>query len=180
MVSYYTTGYSFLACHNYRNVSRNLQKEGRNKKKKLNDEHLKAFEDLGKALAIAAVFATPVFDGKMPFVIQADSSAHSVEVCLAQEQPDGTERPIAFASLKLIPTQRNWSTVEREGYNYTVGFALQKFEIYVIGVPILIYTDHNPSQNGVGCCPKLARLIRWALSLQKFNIIVTIIDRKID
>ena len=92
-----------------------------------------------KALARAAVLTTPVFDGKMPFMIQADSSAHNVGAGLAQEQPDGTKRPIAVASLKMTPTQRNWSTIEREGYNYTVIFALQKFEIYVIGVPILIY-----------------------------------------
>ena len=83
--------------------------------------------DLEKALARAAVLTTPVFDGKMLFMIQPDSSAHSVVVCLAQEQPDGTERPIAFASLKLTPTQRNWSTIERERYNYTVIFALRKF-----------------------------------------------------
>ena len=125
------------------------------------------------------MLTTPVFDGKMPFMIQADSSAHNVGACLAQEQPDGTERPIAFASLKLTPTKRNWSTIELEGYNYTVIIALRNFEIYVIGVPILIYTDHNPLQNVVGCSLKLARLIRWALRLQKFNI-VTIIDGKID
>ena len=66
-----------------------------------------------------------------------------------------------------------------EPYNYTFIFALRKFEIYVIGVPILIYTDYNLLQNIVGCSPKLAMLIGWALSLQKFNI-VTIIDRYID
>ena len=149
-VSYHTTGYSFLtSCQNYRKVSRNSHKEGENKYLMLNDEHLQAFEDWKKALARTDVLTTPVFDGKMPFVIQADSSAHSVGACLAHEQPDGTERPIAFASFKLTPTQRNWSTIEREGYDYTVIFALRKFEIYVIGFSILIYTDHNPLQNVV-------------------------------
>ena len=72
----------------------------------LNDEHLKAFDDWKKALARTDVLTTPVFDGKMPFMIQADSSAHSVGACLAHEQPDGTERSIAFAkfaSFKLTP-----------------------------------------------------------------------------
>ena len=131
-----------------------LTKGKKNKDLKLNDEQLKAFEDLKKALATAAVLTTPVFDGKTPFVIQADLSAHSVEACLAQEQPDGTERPIAFASSKLTATQRNWSTIEREGY--AVIFALRKFETYLIGAPIFIYTDHNPLQYIVDCSPKSA------------------------
>ena len=151
-----------------------LTKGGKNEDLMLNDENLMAFEDLKKALARTDVLTTPVFDEKMPFTIQADSSAHSVGACLAHEHPDGTERPIAFALFKLTPTQRNWSTIEREGYNYTVIFALRKFEIYVIGVSILIYTDHNPLQNVVGCSSKLARLIRWALRLQKFNIFTII------
>ena len=128
---------------------------------KLNDEHLQAFKDLKKALAMAAVLMTPVFDGKTPFVIQADSSAHSVGACLTQGQPDGSKRLIAFTSSKLTPTQRNWSTIEREGY--AVIFALRKFETYLIGAPIFIYTDHNPLQCIVDCSPKSARLIRWVL-----------------
>jgi hypothetical protein len=158
-----------------------LTKGKKNKDLKLNDEQLKAFEDLKKALATAAVLTTPVFDGKTPFVIQADSSAHSVGACLqclAQGQPDGSERPIAFASSKLTPAQRNWSTIEREGY--AVIFALRKFETYLIGAPIYIYTDHNPLQYIVDCSPKSARLIRWALSLQKFNIISVQHKRGVD
>ena len=174
LVSHHTNGYPFQDMPELSQSFTELTKEGKNKDLILNNEHLKAFEDWKKALARTDVLTTTVIDGKMPFMIQADSSAHSVGACLAHDQPDGTERPRAIASFKLTPTHRNWSTIEREGYNYTVIFALRKFEIYVIGVSILIYTDHNPLQNVVVCSSKLARLIRWALRLQKFNIFTII------
>ena len=43
-----------------------LTKGKKNKDLKLNDEQLKAFEDLKKALATAAVLTTPVLTGKRP------------------------------------------------------------------------------------------------------------------
>ena len=48
LISYYTTGYSFLLCHNYRKISRSLQKEGRNKKKEAEWRTLEGVRVLGE------------------------------------------------------------------------------------------------------------------------------------
>ena len=81
-VSFHTTEYSFRTCQNYR-ISRNSQKQKKNKDLKLNWRRSKTGRRHWRR---QLVLTTPVFDGKTPFMIQADSSAHSVGACLAQEQ----------------------------------------------------------------------------------------------
>ena len=41
----------------------------------------------------------------MPFGLLVDASATAVGGCLIQRSPEGQEKPIAFASSKLNPTQ---------------------------------------------------------------------------
>ena len=135
----------------------------------LNQEQIRTFENLKKILTTAPILATPNFDGKTPFIVQCDASNESVAACLAQVQRDELERPIAYASAKLTETQTRWSTIEKE--SFAVIFGLRRFETYLIGSPVIIYTDHNPLTYIVECSPKSARLTRWALSLQKFHII---------
>jgi len=79
------------------------------------------------------------------------------------------EKPIAFASSKLTATQTKWSTIEREAY--AVMFALRKFRNFVFGARIQIFSDHNPLLYLKESAPKSAKLTRWALGLQEFDII---------
>ena len=146
-----------------------LSKGKRANNLKLNEEQIRAFEDLKQALSTAPVLASPRFDGTTPFLLQCDASGDAVAACLAQTQTDGTEKPIAYASSKLTETQKKWSTIEREGY--AVIFALRRFESYLIAAPVVIISDHNPLRYIVECSPKSARLTRWALSLQKFQVL---------
>ena len=81
---------------------------------------------------------------------------------------NGQEKPIAFASAKLTPTQMNWSTIEREAY--AVVFALRKFRNFVFGTKITIFSDHNPLMYLKECAPKSSKLTRWSLGLQEFDI----------
>jgi hypothetical protein len=124
-----------------------------------------AFVKLKQALSSSQVLIAPDFHS--PFIIQTDASDYAVGVCLAQIK-DGYERPIAFASRKLSVTQRKWSTIEKE--SYAVIFALQRFEHYLLGAKILLYTDHNPLKYLTACAPNNSKLTRWALALQQFDI----------
>ena len=78
------------------------------------------------------------------------------------------DRPLAFASQKLTETQMGWATVEREAYAAT--WALNRFRDIIYGAQITIYCDHNPLQYIRECAPKSAKLLRWSLALQEFNI----------
>ena len=127
--------------------------------------HQNAFEQLKIELCKRTILHVPDFSA--PFIIQADSSGYAVGACLAQER-NGKEVPIAYASAKLAGNQLNWSTIEKEAY--AIIFALKKFECFVYNSKIFIYTDHNPLQFLTQCTPRNARLLRWSLALQNYNI----------
>lgn len=106
-------------------------------------------------------------DFTKPFGILADASQFAVGCCLIQWQ-QGQEVPIAFASKKLSDTQTRWSTIEREAYS--VIFALKKFRNWIFGCEVTVFSDHNPLTYLTETTPKSAKLARWALALQEFNL----------
>ena len=103
-----------------------------------------------------------------PFGILVDTSSTAVGSCLIQWSDEGQERPIAFVSSKLTSTQMAWSTIEREAY--AVMFSLRKFRNFLFGVSAVIFSDHNPLLYLRECAPKSAKLTRWALGLQEFDL----------
>ena len=130
------------------------------------ENEMPAFHLLKQKLINAPILRCPDFD--KPFIIQADASKYAIGSCLAQEF-DGEEHPIAFASAKLTGSQLNWSTVEREGY--AIIHALKKFDNYIYGREIKIVTDHNPLTYITDTAPENPKLVRWKLSLQRYNTV---------
>jgi len=96
------------------------------------------------------------------------SSGKAVGASLGQLDGDGVEQPLAFASQKLTPAQQIWSTIEREAY--AVIWALNKYRDLIFGSKIMVYCDHNPLQYIRECAPKSAKLLRWSLALQEFDL----------
>ena len=88
---------------------------------------------------------------------------------IQQYDSEVCERPVAYASQKLTPTQRAWSTIEREAY--AAIWALKRFETWLFGAQITVISDHNPLTYIVECTPKSAKLTRWALALQEFDLV---------
>ena len=62
----------------------------------------------------------------------------------------------------------NYTTTEKE--LLVVVFALDKFRSYLIGTPIVVFTDHAALKYLLSKKDAKARLIRWILLLQEFNI----------
>jgi len=58
---------------------------------------------------------------------------------LLQEDTAGEKRPIAFASRKLLPRERRYSTIEREWLAITWG--IKKFQEYLYGTEFILETD---------------------------------------
>ena len=81
---------------------------------------------------------------------------------------------IAYASKTLNDAQLNYTTTEKEFLD--VVFALDKFRSYIIGSPIVIFTDQTALKYLMSKQDAKAGLIRWVLLLQEFNI--TIKDKK--
>ena len=75
---------------------------------------------------------------------------------------------IYYASQTLNSAQMNYTTTKKE--LLVVVFALHKFRSYLIGAPIVAFTDHATVKYLLSKKDAKARLIRWILLLQEFNI----------
>ena len=64
--------------------------------------------------------------------------------------------------------QRNYTTTEKE--LLVVVYALDKFRAYLVGSDIIIFTDHSALKYLLTKQDAKARLIRWVLLLQEFNL----------
>jgi RNase H-like domain found in reverse transcriptase/Reverse transcriptase (RNA-dependent DNA polymerase) len=121
-----------------------------------------------QALCSTRVLRSACFE--KDFYVQTDASKVAVGACLSQLDDEGDDYPIAFASCKLSTAQQNWSTVEREAF--AIIFALKRFDHWLFGSKVIVVSDHNPLSYLLNCVPKSSKLMRWALALQRYNIVV--------
>jgi RNase H-like domain found in reverse transcriptase/Reverse transcriptase (RNA-dependent DNA polymerase)/Integrase zinc binding domain/Integrase core domain len=111
------------------------------------------------------------YDPKLPIVVSCDASSYGVGAVLSHTV-DGVERPVMFVSSTLSPAEKNYSQLDREAL--AVIFALKKFEKYIYGHPITIFTDHKPLEslfNFKKGMPSVAtaRLQRWMLIVSMYE-----------
>ena len=75
---------------------------------------------------------------------------------------------ICYASKTLIEAQINYTTTEKE--LLAMVYALEKFQPYILGSKIIIYTDHAALKYLLSKKEAKPRLIRWVLLLQEFDL----------
>ena len=71
------------------------------------------------------------FNPELPIVLACDASAYRVGAILAHKMPDGSERPVGFASRTLSKTEKGYSQIEKEGLSCV--FGVTRFHAYLIG-----------------------------------------------
>ena len=157
--------------YNYSDIAVPLTNLARTKQSNnlvFNDEERQAFQRIKLQLCKCTKLYSPDYD--RPFIVRSDASQWAVAGTLSQVDAEGTEYPIAFASAKLTKSQVNMSVIEKEAY--AVVFALSKFDIYLFGAKIDLFTDHDPLRFIVNSLSSSAKLTRWFLFMSKFNITV--------
>ena len=86
--------------------------------------------------------------------------------------PDGSEKPVTFASRRLSQTERNYSQIEKEAL--AIIYAIKKFHQYLFGERFILFTDHKPllglfsEKNGIPNTAA-ARMQRWAILLSAYD-----------
>nr|CAN76407.1 hypothetical protein VITISV_016041 [Vitis vinifera] len=96
-----------------------------------------------------------------------DASDFAIGAVLGQRE-DGKPYVIYYASKTLNEAQRNYTTTEKE--LLAVVFALDKFRAYLVGSFIIVSTDHSALKYLLTKQDAKARLIRWILLLQEFDL----------
>ena len=124
-----------------------------------------AFKRLKSLLTTAPIVRSP--NWSLPFELMCDASDYAVGAVLGQRE-DGKPYVVYYASKTLNDAQKNYTTTEKE--LLAVVFALDKFRNYLLGTSIVIFTDHSALKYLLNKKDAKARLIRWILLLQEFNI----------
>ena len=82
-----------------------------------------------------------VVEPDKPYILQTDASELELGVVLSQLNND-EEHPVAFASRKLLPREKNYSVIDNECL--AIVWSLQVFYVYLFVQRFTIETDHQP------------------------------------
>ena len=136
-------------------------------------EYAKVFQKAKQQLSSAPVFTH--YDPQLPLQLAGDASSYGVDAVLSHNYPDGSERPIAYVSRTLLPSERNYAQIEKEAL--ALVFGIQKFHQFIYGRKFILLTDHQPLLAILG--PKkgissiaAAHMQRWALLLSAYQYVI--------
>ena len=134
------------------------------------EKRTEAFEEAKSAIASDRVLMH--YDPMLPVRVASDASPYGIGAVLSHVLPDGSERPVAFASRTLNKAESGYSQIDKEALGIVYG--VKKFHEYLYGRKFNLVTDHKPltsifhPQKGI---PSLAaaRLQRWAIILAAYD-----------
>ena len=129
-----------------------------------------AFQTLKLDLQSRNVLA--YFDENVEVGLATDASEYGIGAVLFHIYPNGTERPIQYASKTLNSAERNYAQIEKEALALIYG--VKKFQKFLFGRRFTLRTDHKPLIKIFGPHSEtsgtaLGRLQRWALYLGSFD-----------
>ena len=112
------------------------------------------------------------FDDQLPLILECDASPYGLGAVLSHQMPDGSERPVCFASRTLTKAEQNYSHLDKEAL--AIIFGVKKYHQYLFGRQFGIKTDHKPLTHifhESKAVPSMAsgRIQRWALMLGAYD-----------
>ena len=104
--------------------------------------------------------------GGNKFRIWTDACANSVAGMLEVQLKDDSWGPIEFVHKTLNDTQKNWPVREKEAY--AIVYALQKFDSFIRGYSVQVFTDHQSLKWLLDA--REGKLARWASLLAEYDL----------
>ena len=123
--------------------------------------HERAFQTLKNRLTSSPILRLPVFQEDKPFVLRTDASDIGIGAVLLQDFEGEGRLPIAYASKKLLPRERNYSVREKECLGIIWG--VEKFCEYLYGVEFLLEKNHKPFSYMQTAKVLNLRIMRWVM-----------------
>ena len=99
----------------------------------------KAFEEAKKQLMSNRVLVH--YNSDLPLILACDASPVGVGAVISHKMPDGSEKPVAFASRMLTSAEKNYSQIKKEALGLV--FGVVKFHEYLYGRKFTMITDHK-------------------------------------
>lgn len=130
------------------------------------DAQSKAFESIKQAVSDISYLG--FFDREDKTKLIVDASPEGLGAVLLQENKEGQNRVISFASKALTDLERKYFQTEREVL--AIVWGVEKFSLYLLGTKFVLITDckalkylFSPRSRP---CP---RIERWVLRIQSYN-----------
>ena len=99
--------------------------------------HQNAFEQSKSLLSSSKVLAH--YDPQLPIIVSSDASAYGIGSVLPHRMPDGSEKPVAFASRSLSLAEKKYAQLEKEAL--ALIFGVFKFHKYLCGRSFTLQCD---------------------------------------
>ncbi|GJZ96882.1 reverse transcriptase domain-containing protein [Tanacetum coccineum] len=129
------------------------------------EECIESFNTLKRKLTEAPILIAPDWD--LPFELMCDASDFAIGAVLGQ-QKNKHFQPIHYASKTMTEAQAHYTTTEKE--LLVVVYAFEKFRSYLVLSKSIVYTDHSAIKYLFAKKDAKARLMRWILLLQEFDV----------
>ncbi|GJS94158.1 reverse transcriptase domain-containing protein [Tanacetum coccineum] len=129
------------------------------------EECIDSFNTLKRKLTEAPILIAPDWD--LPFELMCDASDFAIGAVLGQRKNKHFQ-PIHYASKTMNEAQTYYTTTEKE--LLAVVYAFEKFRSYLVMSKSIVYTDHSAIKYLFAKKDAKARLMRWILLLQEFDI----------
>ena len=113
------------------------------------------------------------YNPKLPVKVETDASSVGLGAVISHVFPDGTEKPVEYASRRLSQSESRYSQIDKEALG--IIWAVRRFHYYLYGREFELVTDHMPlthifNQNTKGISEMSSnRLSRYALILMNYN-----------
>uniref|UniRef100_A0A914XA95 RNA-directed DNA polymerase n=1 Tax=Plectus sambesii TaxID=2011161 RepID=A0A914XA95_9BILA len=104
------------------------------------------------------------------FILYTDASKVGLSAILSQKGGDGKIHPIAYACRRCSPAEQNYCATDLEAA--ALVFGVKRFDTYVRCYPLSVYTDHSALQALMTAKDPSARMIRWRIALQEYDLVI--------